>query len=108
MSLEETMSLVEKQQNKAIVAPAIPFTVTQNSTIKANSLRNVGLILERDELLKGMFAYNSFSFTEEVVREIPRLHIEKGNSKIVTSQVFCGISRTNTKFCFLKNCCIWL
>lgn len=79
MSLEETMSLVEKQQNKAIVAPAIPFTVTQNSTIKANSLRNVGLILERDELLKGMFAYNSFSFTEEVVREIPRLHIEKGN-----------------------------
>lgn len=41
----------ENQVNKRCKMP-IPFTMTQSGTIKANSLRNIGLILEQDEILK--------------------------------------------------------
>src|SRR5699024_94697 len=41
-------------------------------------LRNIGLILEQDEILKGTFAYKEFSFADEVIKSIPQLHKKCG------------------------------
>lgn len=76
MSLENTLKKAEEKENK--IQTIIPFTLNREGNIKANSLRNIGLILERDALLKGTFAYNEFAYAEEVKKDIPALHIKKG------------------------------
>ena len=78
MSVDDAIKEAENQESTNVVKMPIPFTMTQSGTIKANSLRNIGLILEQDDVLKGTFAYNEFSFADEVVKSIPQLHIKCG------------------------------
>lgn len=78
MSVDDAIKKAENQESTNVVKMPIPFTMTQSGTIKANSLRNIGLILEQDEILKGTFAYNEFSFADEVIKSIPQLHIKCG------------------------------
>lgn len=80
MSVDDAIKKAEKKTSKKIfkLSDSTPFTMTKDGIMKANSLRNIGLILERDEVLKGTFAYNEFSFADEVVKDIPQLHIKKG------------------------------
>lgn len=78
MSVDDAIKKAENQESTNVVKMPIPFTMTQSGTIKANSLRNIGLILEQDDVLKGTFAYNEFSFADEVIKSIPQLHIKCG------------------------------
>ena len=78
MGVDDAIKKAEKNESTNVVKMPIPFTMTQSGTIKANSLRNIGLILEQDEILKGTFAYNEFSFADEVIKSIPQLHIKCG------------------------------
>lgn len=78
MSVDDAIKKAENQESTNVVKMPIPFTMTQSGTIKANSLRNIGLILEQDEILKRTFAYNEFSFADEVIKSIPQLHIKCG------------------------------
>lgn len=66
------------QQEKKVVKMPIPFILTKDENIKANSLKNIGLILEHDKVLIHTFAFNEFTHEIAVIKDIPELRIEKG------------------------------
>ncbi|KRK39972.1 Helicase [Loigolactobacillus bifermentans DSM 20003] len=72
--------LAEQQEadRKKIIAMTPPFKKGQGDKPKTTSVVNVQLAIEYDPLLKGAFAYNEFTWEVEVVRDIPQLHIKKG------------------------------
>lgn len=61
-----------------VIKKPIRFELNAQGNPKTNSLRNVGLILAQDPLLHGLFRYNEFAYSIDVVRNVPELFIEKG------------------------------
>jgi len=75
---DEAEKLREIRQKVVPLNSRINFMETAKGGIKANSLENVCLILEHDELLKGKFAYNEFSYETEFMADSPELMLERG------------------------------
>lgn len=61
-----------------VVRKPIPFELNGQGNPKTNSLKNVGLILTQDPLLHDTFRYNEFTYSIDVVKNIPQLFVEKG------------------------------
>lgn len=61
-----------------VVRKPIPFELNTQGNPKTNSLKNVGLILTQDPLLHDTFRYNEFTYSIDVVKNIPQLFVEKG------------------------------
>lgn len=90
MGLEDDMKKLKKlQQEQAAKAkkakkdnvtdfPIEGFIVNKDGNIKANSITNIGLILQRDPLLAGKIAFNEFTYEIELLEDIPKLMLEKG------------------------------
>lgn len=66
------------QNKKPKTKQAIPFILTAEGKIKANSLRNIELIIENDKCLKDRFRYNLFTSEIDVVKNSKELNIQKG------------------------------
>lgn len=82
MSVEEKVKKLQKvQEEEKVTSLPYPFLLNQYSKPKANSLKNVGLILERDPMLKGTFAFNEFTHEIEIQKDVKQLNIEKGQMK---------------------------
>ncbi|WP_099974226.1 VapE domain-containing protein [Lactobacillus terrae] len=82
MSVEESI----KRHKEAVKAENIAqfpifFTLNQYGKPKQNSLRNVGLVLEADQLLSHTFAYNNFTHEIELLKTIPELYINDTRMK---------------------------
>lgn len=83
MTLEDKaneLKKVQEEENKVAQLP-LPFIVNQYGKPKANSLRNVGLVLSRNSILKDTFAYNDFTHEIEIQKDVKQLAIEKGQMK---------------------------
>ena len=76
--MESVKKLKEMQQAKKVVKMPIPFILTKDDNIKANSLKNAGLILEHDKVLIHTFAFNEFTHEIAVINDIPELRVQKG------------------------------
>jgi len=70
--------LSKMQQKDKVVKMPIPFELNEKGNMKANSLKNVGLILEHDKVLKNIFAFNDFTHEIGVTKDVPELNIDKG------------------------------
>lgn len=82
MSVEEKVKKLQKvQEEEKVTSFPYPFLLNQYSKPKSNSLKNVGLILERDPMLKGTFAFNEFTHEIEIQKDVKQLNIEKGQMK---------------------------
>lgn len=83
MSVEEKVKKLQKvqEEEEKVTSFPYPFLLNQYSKPKANSLKNVGLILERDPMLKGTFAFNEFTHEIEIQKDVKQLNIEKGQMK---------------------------
>lgn len=82
MSVEEKVKKLQKvQEEEKVTSFPYPFLLNQYSKPKANSLKNVGLILERDPMLKGTFVFNEFTHEIEIQKDVKQLNIEKGQMK---------------------------
>ena len=66
------------QNKKAKKKIDIPFIRTAEGKIKVNSLRNIELIIENDERLKGRFQFNLFTSEIDVVKDSKELNIKQG------------------------------
>ncbi|WP_278851583.1 VapE domain-containing protein [Ligilactobacillus aviarius] len=66
------------QNKKAKKKIDIPFIRTAEGKIKVNSLRNIELIIENDERLKGRFRFNLFTSEIDVVKDSKELNIKQG------------------------------
>lgn len=75
--MESVEKLKKMQQEKKVVKMPIPFILTKDDNIKANSLKNAGLILEHDKVLIHTFAFNEFTHEIAVIKDIPELRIKK-------------------------------
>lgn len=79
MSVEEEAEKLRQIQQKVVpMANKVNFKRNAQEKIKANSIENVCLILEHDELLKGRFAFNEFSYETEFMKDSPELMLEHG------------------------------
>lgn len=76
-----------KKLKKDNSTPKLDFELTQDETIKTTSLRNVALILQHDQNLKGLLKYNQFTQEIDVVRNVkldlrqwgvPSIFLKKG------------------------------
>lgn len=76
--MESAKQLKQMQQKGKVVQMPIDFALNKDGEIKPNSLKNIGLILEHDKLLKYLFAFNDFTHEIEVTTDVPILHIKKG------------------------------
>lgn len=76
--MESVEKLKKMQQEKKVVKMPIPFILTKDDNIKANSLKNAGLILEHDKVLIHTFAFNEFTHEIAVIKDIAELRIKKG------------------------------
>lgn len=83
MSVEEKVKKLQKVQkeDETVTSFPYPFLLNQYGKPKTNSLKNVGLILERDPMLKGTFAFNEFTHEIEIQKDVKQLNIEKGQMK---------------------------
>mgnify|MGYP004466701923 CR=1 FL=1 len=83
MSVEEKVKKLQKVQkeDETVTSFPYPFLLNQYGKPKTNSLKNVGLILERDSILKGTFAFNEFTHEIEIQKDVKQLNIEKGQMK---------------------------
>lgn len=78
---EAAMNELAAQQEaiqKRIVAMTPSWKKTQNGGIKTTSIVNIQMAIEFDPLLKGCLAYNEFTWEVEVTRDVPALHLKKG------------------------------
>ena len=75
---DETKKLQKLQQNVVQYPGALPLRENQNGGIKANSLYNLGIILERDPVLLHTFAFNDFTHEIAVINDIPNLKMIQG------------------------------
>lgn len=81
------------QQNELsakVAAMTPPFKKTAQGGIKTTSVVNVQLGIEFDPLLRGALAYNQFTWEVEVLRDIPELHIKKGQMLDMYSAIITG------------------
>lgn len=83
MSVEEKVKKLQKvqEEEEKVTSFPYPFLLNQYGKPKTNSLKNVGLILERDPILKGTFAFNEFTHEIEIQKDVKQLNIEKGQMK---------------------------
>lgn len=83
MSVEEKVKKLQKVQkeDETVTSFPYPFLLNQYGKPKTNSLKNVGLILERDPILEGTFAFNEFTHEIEIQKDVKQLNIEKGQMK---------------------------
>lgn len=77
--LKSSISKLSKMQheNKVVQMP-LDFELNEKDNIKTNSLKNIGLILEHDKVLRNIFAFNDFTHEIGVVKDVPDLRIDKG------------------------------
>lgn len=75
--LDELKKKQQELQSK-VIAMTPQFKENQNGGIKVNSVVNAQMAIEYDPLLKGLLAYNDFTWEVEVTRDIPELFIKKG------------------------------
>ena len=66
-----------QHENKVVQMP-LDFELNDKDNIKTNSLKNIGLILEHDKVLRNIFAFNDFTHEIGVVKDVPDLRIDKG------------------------------
>lgn len=66
-----------QHENKVVQMP-LDFELNDKDNIKTNSLKNIGLILEHDKVLRNIFAFNDFTHEIGVVKDVPELRIDKG------------------------------
>ncbi|WP_420838732.1 VapE domain-containing protein [Companilactobacillus halodurans] len=66
-----------QHENKVVQMP-LDFELNEKDNIKTNSLKNIGLILEHDKVLRNIFAFNDFTHEIGVVKDVPDLRIDKG------------------------------
>ncbi|GKQ42940.1 hypothetical protein RD055328_08630 [Companilactobacillus sp. RD055328] len=76
--MESMEQLKQMQKTKKVVNMPIPFLLTKDDNIKANSLKNIGLIFEHDKKLIHMFAFNEFTHEIAVIKDVKELNIRKG------------------------------
>ena len=60
------------QHDNKVVQMPLDFELNDKDNIKTNSLKNIGLILEHDKVLRNIFAFNDFTHEIGVVKEIGR------------------------------------
>lgn len=70
--------LSSMQHDNKVVQMPLDFELNDKDNIKTNSLKNVGLILEHDKMLRNIFAFNDFTHEIGVVKDVPELRIDKG------------------------------
>ncbi|TPR41251.1 virulence protein [Apilactobacillus micheneri] len=68
----------------------INFETNEDGNVKANSTKNVKLILLHDEKLKGTFAWNDFTQTVTIAKDIDDLLIKKGKFKDLYKDMVSG------------------
>ena len=80
MSVEDTVKKLQKVQkeDEKVTDFPFPFMLNQYSKPKANSLKNIGLILDGDSILKDTFAFNEFTHEIEIQHDVKQLSIKKG------------------------------
>jgi len=66
------------QHDNKVVQMPLDFELNDKDNIKTNSLKNIGLILEHDKVLRNIFAFNDFTHEIGVVKDVPDLRIDKG------------------------------
>lgn len=66
INLDQTNADILTQQNNA---PSV-FTLTKDGSIKANSVKNAVIILDKDPNLKGLFKFNEFSGEVDVMKDV--------------------------------------
>ncbi|WP_282803961.1 VapE domain-containing protein [Secundilactobacillus kimchicus] len=67
-----------RQAQSVAEFPIQGLRTTKDGAVKANSITNVGLILQRDPLLSGKIAFNEFTYEIELLKDLPELMLEKG------------------------------
>lgn len=68
----------QKETQAKIISMQPPFKKTQNGGIKSTSVLNVQYAINSDPILKGVLAYNEFTWEIEVMHDVPQLHMKKG------------------------------
>lgn len=68
---------LREKQNQGTRYP-YNFLLNANGNIKTTSVNNVKIIIENDPLLAGVFRFNEFTQNIDVVRNVSKLHIDKG------------------------------
>lgn len=74
---KEDIDKLRKMQ-KVTEMPIPGLRTNQDGAIKANSITNVSLILQRDPKLAGKIAFNEFTYEIELLEDLPDLMLEKG------------------------------
>jgi predicted P-loop ATPase len=70
--------LSKMQRESKVVSMPINFALNAKGDIKTNSIRNIGLILEHDKVLRAIVALNDFTHEIGVVKDVKELHMDKG------------------------------
>ncbi|WP_288638771.1 VapE domain-containing protein [uncultured Lentilactobacillus sp.] len=81
MAIDEEIDKLKKlqeKQNKVAEMPIQGLKLNKDGAIRANSIHNIGVILQRDPLLAGKIAFNEFTYEIELLQDIPKLMLEKG------------------------------
>lgn len=68
-----------KQAQAKVIEMPIKFVLDKNENIKVNSLKNITLILEHDQVLMNLFSFNEFTHEIDVRKDIPELSIIHGD-----------------------------
>lgn len=79
---DKSKRLTQLQQSKSM----LPFLLTEKEGLKTNSVMNIMLILLNDPALKGLFRFNEFTESIDIVRDqslvlskaMPELRLKKG------------------------------
>ncbi|MDN5650855.1 MAG: virulence-associated E family protein [Acinetobacter sp.] len=81
LSKEKTEKIRQMQEHDAQKYKLLRsvFLLNANGNIKKDSIKNVVAILDNDPIFKGAFQYNEFLEENEITKEIPQLHIQKGS-----------------------------
>ncbi|MQS43962.1 helicase [Lactobacillus salsicarnum] len=72
----EKLSLMQQKDN--VVQMPLKFALNAMGDIKTNSIKNIGLILEHDKVLRAIVALNDFTHEIGVVKDVKELHMDKG------------------------------
>lgn len=67
-----------RKMQKVTEMPIPGLRTNKDGLIKANSITNVSLILQRDPKLAGKIAFNEFTYEIELLEDMPDLMLEKG------------------------------
>ena len=78
MAVKDTIEKAKKQKSNVVEMP-IEFSMTDKGNIKPNSLRNCGLVLEHDDRLRKLLAFNEFTYSIDILRDVNDLGIKQGD-----------------------------